>query len=181
MSVSTSTKGNFYTDTCFLARADPGAITYLVGEARQLHEQWRVSDSRPLVLWPDQCQLVLDMVSDPNVAAMIIDRNAIVLWCNENVAAWMSRTPQQCLGRCLWDISTGGDPAERLLALDRIMESGRPATRLERSSKGFLAQNYVIPLCGTETSCAVILARPVSMARIFGEVFGPGGSEKPGG
>ncbi|NIV36226.1 MAG: PAS domain-containing protein, partial [Anaerolineae bacterium] len=68
-----------------------------------------MSDSRPLVLWPDQCQLVLDMVSDPNVAAMIIDRNAIVLWCNENVAAWMSRTPQQCLGRCLWDISTGGD------------------------------------------------------------------------
>lgn len=168
-----SHKGEFYTTLSHLVEANASrTLDYLIDEGHRLEREVRERNSRPLVLWPEECALFFEIITDPHAGKVVINPHGTIFWINEELASWMKKTPNEMIGRCFWDISKSGDVAGCQAILARALQTGRMVTTIDRNSRHQPIQGVIIPMPVPDCPCALVLSRVLSHQRVFVEAFG---------
>ena len=166
----------FYQTVSYLVQANAlHTLTYLLDVAYQLEAEADALvqiHSRPLVLWPDECAVIFDIMTDPHVGRLVLNPDGIVLWANDEIASWLKRKPADMLGRCLWDISHSGDMDERKRLLTAALETGRMQTMLDSNSRHQPMQSVAVPMPVPGCPCALVICKALEYKRVFTEAFG---------
>ena len=174
-----SAKRNFYHDTCFLARADPEAVTHLVAECRQTYEDCKAKAWHELteIQIADRL-LIADMMCDPRAGHCYIESDGLIRNVNDVTAAAFQRSKAGLVGTNIKSYFSPHVAAYRLELAQRVIETGQPQRFTDRTRTGRPVESITVPMTN---GCLMVLFRPIPQDRVFGEAFGlRGGGETQG-
>ena len=162
-------KREFHAVLSMLAHARAlGTLQFILEEAQLMEAQLNADVTRrqgqPLILWADECDLLVEMMTDPRVGRALLDPSGIILRCNDVLASWVQAVPQMLMGHCMWDVSKSGNADERRAILEKALATGRVQRIRDWNSEQRITDTLIVPIYGAAPCCKV-LVRPLHQRR----------------
>ncbi len=107
---------------------------------KELEEKKRIEEA--LKSSEEGFKAILNATGD---AAFMMDRNGNVIALNSELARRMGKTPEELIGRCLYDFMSSENAEFRKNMMDKVFETGEPVI-FEDGRNGVIIESRVFPL-----------------------------------